>query len=45
MSDQVDQDFRDARFGAFLNAVRSATTLLPFEKVRARVFIRRWTCT
>jgi len=45
MSNQANQDFRDARFSAFLNAVRGAllqqpTTLLPFEEVRARVFIR-----
>jgi Domain of unknown function (DUF4032) len=45
MINQVDQDFRDARFRAFLNAIRGAlrqqpTTLLPFEEVRGRVFIR-----
>ena len=45
MSGQANQDFRDARLSAFLHAIRGAllqqpTTLLPFEEVRARVFIR-----
>jgi hypothetical protein len=45
MSGQANQDFRDARFSAFLHAIHGAllqqpTTLLPFEELRARVFIR-----
>jgi hypothetical protein len=45
MSDQAEQDFRHARFSAFLNAAHSLlrqqpSTLLPFEEVRTRIFIR-----